>query len=131
MRLVAGPCSFIWAPYATAIATCSKSWAPDTGYDSIFDEPIIRPLARFLDSLACTDELPKCIFYHLNPSQFLPLATLMTTFQDGKIPGKMQLGSGWWHVDTIDGMRQQIEVLSSVGSLQPIRWHADRLPQLP
>lgn len=92
-----------------------KKLGPDTGYDSIFDEPIIRPLARFLDSLACTDELPKCIFYHLNPSLFLPLATLMTTFQDGKIPGKMQLGSGWWHVDTIDGMRQQMEVLSSVG----------------
>jgi glucuronate isomerase len=29
----------------------------------------------------------------------------------------MQLGSGWWHVDTLDGMRTQIETLSSVGLL--------------
>ena len=29
----------------------------------------------------------------------------------------MQLGSGWWHVDTLDGMRTQIDVLSSVGLL--------------
>jgi glucuronate isomerase len=39
----------------------------------------------------------------------------MGSYQDGSTPGKMQLGSGWWHVDTLDGMRTQIEVLSSVG----------------
>lgn len=88
---------------------------PDTGYDAVFDEPIIRPLAAFLDSLAVTEELPKCIFYHVNPQHLFPLATLMGCYQDGTVPGKMQLGSGWWHVDTLDGMRQQMEVLSSVG----------------
>jgi len=92
-----------------------KKLGPDTGFDSIFDEPIIRKFAGFLDSLAITEELPKCIFYHLNPAHFMPLATLMGSYQDGSVPGKMQLGSGWWHVDTLDGMRQQIEVLSSVG----------------
>lgn len=88
---------------------------PDTGYDAICDEPIIRKLAAFLDSLAVTEELPKCIFYHVNPQHLFPLATLMGCYQDGSVPGKMQLGSGWWHVDTLDGMRQQMEVLSSVG----------------
>ena len=39
----------------------------------------------------------------------------MGCYQDGSVPGKMQLGSGWWHVDTLDGMRQQMEALSSVG----------------
>lgn len=90
---------------------------PDTGYDGVFDEPIIRKLAAFLDSLAITDELPKCIFYHVNTQHLFPLATLMGCYQDGSVPGKMQLGSGWWHVDTLDGMRQQIEALSSVGLL--------------
>ena len=88
---------------------------PDTGYDAMHDEPVIRRLAAFLDSLAATDELPKCIFYHVNPACLYPLATLMGSFQDGKTAGKMQLGSGWWHVDTLDGMRTQMEVLSSVG----------------
>lgn len=88
---------------------------PDTGYDSMLDEPVARKFVAFLDSLAYTDELPKCIFYHVNPTQLYPLATLMGSFQDGKTAGKMQLGSGWWHVDTLDGMRTQMEVLSSVG----------------
>lgn len=90
---------------------------PDTGYDSMLDEPLIRKFAGLLDSLAAEDALPKCIFYHLNPAFFYPLATLMASFQDGLTAGKMQLGSGWWHLDTLDGMRTQIETLSSVGLL--------------
>lgn len=92
-----------------------KKLGPDTGYDAVFDEPIIRKLAGFLDSLAITEELPKCIFYHVNTQHLFPLATLMGCYQDGSVPGKMQLGSGWWHVDTLDGMRQQMEALSSLG----------------
>ena len=92
-----------------------KKLGPDSGYDSMLDEPVARKFVAFLDSLALTDELPKSIFYHLNPNQLYPLATLMGSYQDGSVPGKMQLGSGWWHVDTMDGMRTQIEVLSSVG----------------
>ncbi|MBT8045152.1 MAG: glucuronate isomerase [Verrucomicrobiae bacterium] len=94
-----------------------KQLGPDTGYDSMLDEPIIRNMAAYLDSLASDDSLPKCIFYHINPAMLYPLATLMGSYQDGVTPGKMQLGSGWWHVDTLDGMRTQIDVLSSVGLL--------------
>lgn len=90
---------------------------PDKGYDSVFDEPIVRSLASFLDSLEASGELPKCIFYHVNSAYLEPLATLMASFQDGLTPGKMQLGSGWWHLDTLDGMTRQINVLSSVGLL--------------
>jgi len=90
---------------------------PDTGYDAMFDEPLVRKFGAFLDSLASEDALPKCIFYHVNPNMLYPLATMMGSFQDGSVPGKMQLGSGWWHVDTLDGMTQQIEALSSVGLL--------------
>ena len=90
---------------------------PDTGYDAMLDEPAARKFVAFLDSLSQSEELPKCIFYHISPNQLYSLATLMGSFQDGSIPGKMQLGSGWWHVDTLDGMRTQLEVLSSVGLL--------------
>jgi glucuronate isomerase len=90
---------------------------PDTGYDSMLDEPIIRKMASYLDSLAIDDALPKTIFYHINPAMLYPLATLMGSYQDGVTPGKMQLGSGWWHIDTLDGMHTQINVLSSVGLL--------------
>ena len=90
---------------------------PDTGYDSMLDEPVARKTVAFLDSLVIENVLPKTIFYHINPANLYPLATLMGSYQDGITPGKMQLGSGWWHVDTLDGMRTQIEVLSSVGLL--------------
>jgi len=92
-----------------------KQLGPDTGYDSMLDEPVARKFVAFLDSLAIEDALPKCIFYHINPTQLYPLATLMGSYQDGTVAGKMQLGSGWWHVDTLHGMRTQMEVLSSVG----------------
>jgi glucuronate isomerase len=94
-----------------------KRLGVDTGYDSMLDEPVARKTVAFLDSLVSTDSLPKTILYHINPSYLYPLATLMGSYQDGSIVGKMQLGSGWWHVDTLDGMRQQIDVLSSVGLL--------------
>ncbi len=94
-----------------------QTLGPDSGYDSMLDEPVARKTIGLLDSLAREDALPKCIFYHINPEKLYPLATLMGSFQDGKTAGKMQLGSGWWHVDTLHGMRSQIEILSSVGLL--------------
>jgi glucuronate isomerase len=94
-----------------------KQLGPDTGYDAMLDEPVARKTVAFIDSLAIDDALPKTIFYHINPSYLYPFATLMGSYQDGSVPGKMQLGSGWWHVDTLDGMRTQIDVLSSVGLL--------------
>jgi len=95
----------------------SQKLGPDTGYDSMLDEPVARKTIGLLDSLDSEEALPKCIFYHVNPTMLYPFATLMGSFQDGKTAGKMQLGSGWWHVDTLDGMRSQIETLSSVGLL--------------
>ena len=38
-------------------------------------------------------------------------------FMDGKTPGKVQFGSGWWFLDQKDGMERQIEALSQLGSL--------------
>ena len=33
------------------------------------------------------------------------------------IPGKLQLGSGWWFCDHIDGMVQQMKTLGNLGML--------------
>ena len=38
-------------------------------------------------------------------------------FNDGKIPGKMQFGSGWWFMDQKDGMIAQMNSLSQLGLL--------------
>lgn len=90
---------------------------PDSGYDSIGDFEIARPLGRFLDTLERNGQLTKTILYSLNPAHNALLATMIGNFQDGATPGKMQFGSGWWFLDQIDGMRRQMEDLSNMGLL--------------
>jgi glucuronate isomerase len=90
---------------------------PNTGFDSIGDAPIAGPLARWLDSLDQKDQLPKTIFYNLNPRDNELCATMCGNFQDGSVPGKMQYGSGWWFLDQLDGMEKQMNALSNMGLL--------------
>jgi glucuronate isomerase len=42
---------------------------------------------------------------------------MLGNFQDGKTPGKMQMGSGWWFNDQLKGMEAQIDALSMQGLL--------------
>jgi glucuronate isomerase len=88
---------------------------PDTGYDSIGDFEIARPLAKFLDTL--DGKLARTIMYNLNPRDHELIATMMGNFQDATVPGKMQFGSGWWYNDQKDGIEQQLNVLSNMGLL--------------
>ncbi len=94
-----------------------KMLGPDTGYDSMGDLEVALPLSFFLDSLAKDDKLAKTIVYNLNPCDNAVLATMIGNFQDGKTPGKMQFGSGWWFLDQKDGMEAQMDVLSNMGLL--------------
>lgn len=90
---------------------------PDTGYDAIHDVQCAVAGHKFLDKLASEDNLAKTILYCLNPKDNEVLATMAYTFNDGTVPGKMQLGSGWWFLDQEDGMRKQINALSALGLL--------------
>ncbi len=89
----------------------------DAGFDSIGDQLVAYPLARFLDALDVTDELPRTILYCLNPRDNEVMATMIGNFQDGSIPGKVQFGSGWWFNDQKDGMIRQLVSLSQMGLL--------------
>jgi glucuronate isomerase len=90
---------------------------PDIGCDSIGDLEIARPLSKFLDRMDKDKKLPKTILYNINPKDNSVCATMVGNFQDGTVPGKMQYGSGWWFLDQIDGMTEQINVLSNMGLL--------------
>lgn len=94
-----------------------KALGPDTGFDSIGDFEIGRPLSRFLDKLDMENKLTKTILYNLNPRDNELFATMIGNFQDGSVPGKMQFGSGWWFLDQKDGMEKQINALSNMGLL--------------
>jgi len=90
---------------------------PDTGFDSIGDFEIARPLAKFLSKLDHQNKLAKTIIYNLNPSDNEVLATMTGNFQDGTIAGKIQYGCGWWFLDQKDGIEKQINALSNMGLL--------------
>ncbi len=90
---------------------------PDTGYDSMGDTSYAQDLANFLDQLDQSDQLAKTILYTINPKDNEMMATMIGNFQDGKIPGKMQFGSGWWFNDQKNGMEKQINALSTMGVL--------------
>jgi glucuronate isomerase len=90
---------------------------PDTGFDSIGDFEIARPLAKFLDRLDADNRLAKTILYNLNPRDNELFATMLGNFQDGSVPGKLQYGSAWWFLDQLDGMTRQLEALSNMGLL--------------
>lgn len=90
---------------------------PDTGFDSIGDFKMAKTMSRFLDRLDLQDQLAKTIVYNLNPGDNALMVTMVNNFNDGKIPGKMQFGSGWWFLDQKYGMTDQLNTLSSLGLL--------------
>jgi len=90
---------------------------PATGFDSIGDLEQARPLARFLDSLDHKGQLARTILYNSNPRDNEVFATMLGNFQDGSVPGKVQLGAAWWFLDQLDGMRRHLDALSALGLL--------------
>lgn len=94
-----------------------RTLGPDTGFDSIGDWSQAEPLARFLNALDTGNSLPKTILYPLNPADNYAFAAMIGNFQDGSIPGKVQLGSGWWFLDQKEAMEWQLNALSNLGLL--------------
>lgn len=94
-----------------------RSLGADSGHDSVADTFSVSKLSKFMDNLEQKNTLPKTILYSLNGKDNITLATLMGCFQGEKIPGKIQLGSAWWFLDNIDGMKSQIKCLANEGAL--------------
>jgi glucuronate isomerase len=94
-----------------------EALGPDAGFDSISDCPQVNALARFLDRLDRENALPKTILYNLNPADNYAFGTMLGNFQDGSVPGKLQLGSGWWFLDQKEAMEWQLNTLSNLGLL--------------
>lgn len=89
---------------------------PDTGYDAVNDLPVAASLSKLLDRSEQESGLPKTVLYSLNPSDYPVLIALLQCYQKD-VPGKFQLGSGWWFNDTWSGMREQITRLADGGLL--------------
>ena len=94
-----------------------SSFGPDAGCDSMSDLPIARAGNLFFDNLDKEGKLAKTILYCLNPKDNETMLSIAYNFNDGSIPGKMQFGAAWWFLDQEDGMRKQLNALSSHGLL--------------
>ena len=95
--------------------TNARAIVPDSGYDSIGDFDIARPVARFLDRLNSTDQLAKTVLYSVNPAHNEVLASMCGNFSGFPVPGKIQFGTAWWFMDQIDGMERQLTALANMG----------------
>ena len=94
-----------------------NSIGADAGVDSIGDFSQAQALAKFLDALDKTDQLTKTILYNINPADNEVFAAMCWNFNDGKIKGKIQYGSGWWFLDQKDGIEKQLNALSNMGTI--------------
>lgn len=84
----------------------------NVGGDSMGDQAnLSKNIVALFDIAEQNDSLPKTILYSLNPSDWLPLATAMQSFQGGVVQ-KIQLGCAWWFNDTAEGMRQQLTTMA-------------------
>ena len=51
------------------------------------------------------------------PKDYEVMASMACTFNEGPCPGKIQLGAAWWFLDQENGIRRQLDALSSLGLL--------------
>ena len=108
---------FHFGPLRNVNSRMFAKLGPDAGFDTIGDFRGAEAIAGFLDALDAEDKLARTILYNLNPSDNTWVAAMIANFQDGSVPGKIQMGSGWWFNDQIDGMERQMNALSLQGLL--------------
>lgn len=94
-----------------------RKLGPDTGYDCINNYAPSSLAADFLNSLICTDQLPKTVLYSLNPNDNAYIDAILGCFQDSTAVGKIQHGSAWWFNDHKQGMTDQMVSLANLGML--------------
>lgn len=94
-----------------------KQLGADIGCDSIGDYRVARAMSRFFNKLDAEGKLTKTIVYNLHPADNEMVASLLGSFQEGSVAGKMQLGAGWWFLDQQIGIEAQLNTLSNLGLL--------------
>lgn len=88
---------------------------PDTGFDAIEDAVYMEKLSALLGALDANDALPKTILYCLNPRDNYALTVLAGCFQEEGVKSRVQVGTAWWFLDQLDGMKQNLETQMQVG----------------
>lgn len=94
-----------------------RKLGPDTGFDIIGPYNGSVALTKLLDRMYLSEKMPKIILYSLDSGDNSFIDTLLGAFQQEGYPGTIQHGSAWWFNDTMNGMREQMKSLASLGLL--------------
>jgi glucuronate isomerase len=89
----------------------------DAGADAIGDEPQAAGLARLLRALERDGTLPRVVLYNANPRDNALFASIAGAFSRPAVSSLVQWGPPWWFNDHEDGIRRQLDDLSSIGQL--------------
>ncbi|MFC4992121.1 glucuronate isomerase [Rubritalea tangerina] len=89
----------------------------DSGFDTMGSMPQTAKLIDFLDTLANANSLSKTIVYNLNPMESEAICCALQNFQNHSAKGRIQYGPAWWHCDHVRGIREQLDILASLGAL--------------
>ncbi len=98
-------------------STMFRLLGPDTGFDCIGPMGGAAALAGLLNAMCAANALPRTILYSLDGSDNAFLDSLIGSFQDSEIAGKLQHGSAWWFNDTKQGMIDQLTSLANLSIL--------------
>jgi len=91
----------------------------DAGFDTIAGHDCIRNILSLLNLFEKNGNLPKMVFYSLNPIENAQIDAAVGCFQGNNkgIRSKIQHGSAWWFNDHLEGMREQLKSFASIGVL--------------
>lgn len=94
-----------------------KTLGADAGFDSIGESNYSHSLSKHLNNLNNAGKLGKTIIYNIHPKDNEMIAAMLGNFQDSSCAGKIQMGSAWWFMDNLDGMRRQLDAVSNMSLL--------------
>ena len=92
---------------------------PDAGFDTIAGYDCVRNALSLLNCFEKNGNLPKMVFYSLNPVENAAIDAMCGCFQgnDSGVKSRIQHGSAWWFNDHLEGMRDQLKSFAATGVL--------------
>ncbi len=90
---------------------------PDSGFDTMGSWPQTAALIDALNALNEVGSLGKTIVYNLNSNESEPICCALQNFQNSDAKGLVQYGPAWWHLDNVRGIREQMDILTSLGAI--------------
>lgn len=90
---------------------------PDSGFDTMGSWAQTAPLIKGLNAMQNNGTLSRTIVYNLNSNESEPICCALQNFQNNEAKGLIQYGPAWWHLDNVRGIREQMDILTSLGAI--------------